>query len=156
MILGYFVSVLSPSSRSDRSMRIVIVEDDALQLSIITEWVSELFDCEITSYNNAQSFRDSELSGSKSAPEVILMDFYLGNGAGDTGADLINAIRKAQGPIAKAGVIMTTGVSAKSLARATKDLAIDGFLLKDQISRESLGIAIRIAQRLQKERLVYA
>jgi DNA-binding NarL/FixJ family response regulator len=137
-------------------MRIVIVEDDALQLSIITEWVSELFGCEITSYDNGPSFRDGELSGNQAAPEVILMDFYLGNGAGDTGADLVNAIRSAKGPIASAGIIMTTGVSAKSLARATQDLAIDGFLLKDQISRESLGIAIRIAQRLQKERLVYA
>jgi DNA-binding NarL/FixJ family response regulator len=137
-------------------MRIVIVEDDALQLSIITEWVSELFGCEITSYTNGPSFREGEFGGDKAAPEVILMDFYLGNGAGETGAELVNVIRSAQGPIASAGIIMTSGVSAKSLARATQDLAIDGFLLKDQISRESLGIAIRIAQRLNSERRVYA
>lgn len=121
-------TVEAPDAAPPGAIRVLIVEDQAM----FAEALSRLIDEEpgLESVGTVSSMRDAMATVRHKEPDVVLMDYALGDGDGVAAAREITRSR----PETK--VIMLTGFAEPSVLVAAIEAGCSGFITKNQATQE--------------------
>ncbi len=115
---------MAPSTYEDRRLRVLIVDDDPIILTIVQRWLEDAH-YDVSSHGSAFGTSGIIL---KSRPDVVLLDISMPGLSGDALARLIN--RQGSAYIDVTHVIFHSGRDIKELNRMAQDHGVLGAIQK--------------------------
>jgi two-component SAPR family response regulator len=132
-------------------MRVALIEDDDLHAEVVGRWMARESRVVFKRFHSATEFLDSLTSNDSDLPDVVFVDYHLGE---STGAEFVNNIRGMTDARSDIGIVLFSGVDIVEFSEILEGLDVDGFLLKDDLSRERLtmvaGLAVQSSRRRQE------
>lgn len=132
------------------SIKIMIVDDEADDAFITTRCIKKGLQCADLSIDHAGSFSELEARLERSAYDLFLIDYHLGE---FTGLEVMRVIRRRG---IKAPMVLLTGQGDERVAVAAMKAGASDYLSKETLSPEILSNTIRYSMELfQAEALRY-
>ncbi len=132
-------------------MRLALIEDDDLHAEVVGRWLGRDARVQFNRYHTAKDFLSSITESDTPVPDVVFVDYHLSEG---TGNEFVHDLRALDDERADIGIVLFSGVDIVEFARILDGLDVDGFLLKDDLSRERLtmvaSLAVLSSQRRQE------
>lgn len=132
-------------------MRVALIEDDDLHAEVVARWMARESRVTFERFHNATEFFDSLTSTHETLPDVVFVDYHLGEA---TGAEFVTNVRAMSDARSDIGIVLFSGVDIVEFSEILDGLDVDGFLLKDDLSRERLtmvaGLAVQSSRRRQE------
>lgn len=125
-------------------MHITFIEDDDLHAEIVTRWLKSADTYSVERFKSPSEFMAAANDGSLQVPDLVFVDYNLGEMTGD---EFIRDMRNLSGDVAGAGVVLFSGLDEFSFLEILEQVDVDGFLMKDDLSREKLFMVIKVAAR---------
>ncbi len=131
-------------------MRVALIEDDDLHAEVVGRWMAR--ESRVTTFErfkNATDFLEASKPTNNSAPEVVFVDYHLGEA---TGAEFVVKVRSLDDARSDIGIVLISGVDIIEFSEILDGLDVDGFLLKDDLSRERLTMVAALALQSSRRR----
>lgn len=131
-------------------MRVALIEDDDLHAEVVSRWMAR--ESRVTTFErfkNATDFLESSNPTNNAAPEVVFVDYHLGEA---TGAEFVVKVRALDDARSDIGIVLISGVDIIEFSEILEGLDVDGFLLKDDLSRERLTMIAALALQSSRRR----
>lgn len=125
-------------------MHITFIEDDDLHAEIVTRWLKSVDTYSVERFKSPSEFMAAANDGSLQVPDLVFVDYNLGEMTGD---EFIREMRGMSGDVSGAGVVLFSGLDEFSFLEILEQIDVDGFLMKDDLSREKLFMVIKVADR---------
>lgn len=125
-------------------MHITFIEDDDLHAEIVTRWLKSADRYSVERFKSPSEFMSAAHEGTLQVPDLVFVDYNLGEMTGD---EFIREMRSLSGDVAGAGVVLFSGLDEFSFLEILEQVEVDGFLMKDDLSREKLFMVIKVAAR---------
>ncbi|MEY8882342.1 hypothetical protein [Donghicola sp. XS_ASV15] len=130
-------------------MRLALIEDDDLHAEVVGRWMGRDARVQFNRFHTATEFLSSMTELGNSVPDVVLVDYYLSDG---TANEFVRDLRSLGDERADIGVVLISGVDIVEFSRILEGLDVDGFVLKDDLSRERLTMVASLAMQSSKRR----
>ncbi|NVO26633.1 response regulator [Donghicola sp. C2-DW-16] len=132
-------------------MRIALIEDDDLHAEVVGRWLTREASVRLERFRSPTEFFTDLANRTDGLPDVVFVDYHLGD---TTGAEFVAETRSLGDARADIGIVLLSGLDISEFNSVLNGLDVDGFLLKDDLSRERLamvaGLAVQSARRRQK------
>ncbi|PRY92349.1 response regulator [Donghicola tyrosinivorans] len=125
-------------------MHITFIEDDDLHAEIVTRWLKSADTYSVERFKSPSEFMEAASQGTLQVPDLVFVDYNLGEMTGD---EFIREMRNLSGDVSGAGVVLFSGLDEFSFLEILEQVEVDGFLMKDDLSREKLFMVIKVAAR---------
>ena len=132
-------------------MRVALIEDADLHAEVVGRWMARESQVAFERFHSVSDFLGSLTAAGAVLPDVVFVDYHLGE---TTGAEFVQNIRSLGDARSDVGIVLFSGVDIIEFSEILDGLDVDGFLLKDDLSRERLimvaGLALQSARRRQE------
>lgn len=125
-------------------MRIALIEDDDLHAEVVGRWMTREMNVSLERFCSPTEFFANLDGRTDSLPDVIFVDYHLGE---TTGAEFVAEIRGMGDARADMGIVLLSGLDISDFSTVLTGLDVDGFLLKDDLSRERLAMVAALAMQ---------
>lgn len=116
---------------------VFIVDDSAIERSMLTDHLSKNEGVEIKEFSNGESCIKELVMGNVQEPDLILMDYFLETSPGSQ-KDGLEVLAKLKEICPASQVIMLTSVSNEKIKELAKTKGALDYVVKSQISYQQL------------------
>lgn len=116
---------------------VFIVDDSAIERSMLTDHLSKNEGVEIKEFSNGESCIKELVMGNVQEPDLILMDYFLETSPGSQ-KDGLEVLTKLKEICPDSQVIMLTSVSNEKIKELAKNKGALDYVVKSQISYQQL------------------
>ena len=129
---------------------VFIVEDSAIERSMLTDHLSKYPNLEIKEFSSGDSCLKELIIGSVQEPDLIFMDYFLDSAIGSS-KDGLEILSKLKELCPHTHVIMLTSVSNEKIMELAKQKGALDYVVKSAVSYQQLDSVLQKHFELQEQ-----
>lgn len=130
-------------------MRVQLIEDDDLHAEVVARWMTRELTVDFERFRSVEEFYTAVNAADAVLPDLVFVDYHLGE---KNGLEFVSELRADDGDISGVGVVLFSGMDSAEFLTVLVQMDVDGFLLKDDLSRDQLMMVAHIANKSAERR----